>query len=77
MAKKTEAAGDRLEQLGSAEGPKDVPFADGVEQIVVITRGTIGQVVYEPGHVLAEVRLTTGVTLAQLCAAIRHGKAGA
>ncbi len=73
MAKKTEPA-DAVAEVSSLLAAE--PFAKDTHRIVATGGGAIGQVVYEPGHVLAEIRLATGLTLAQLCAAIRHDKAG-
>ena len=62
----------------SLQGPaeSDDWFSDTVEEIVVRRPAMIGRARCEVGMPLAEVRLARGLTISQLCAAIRQGKAG-
>ncbi len=57
--------------------PQEDPFCEPARPIVVLqNRAMVGQVVCDAGIRLAEVRLAKGVTLEQLCTAIRLGQAG-
>lgn len=71
MSKKRAPVDAPAEPAAKAE-----PFGGAVAEVKMKNRGLIGQTVFEDGVPIAQVRLATGITLSQFCAAVRQGKAG-
>ena len=69
---------NKLKAKADPQQPKPMELEDQPLPIVALhDNALIGQVTYAAGDLLAQVIPARGVTLAQLCSAIVHGKAGA